>query len=43
MMIVNVGCGITPTKDAINIDNSFTVKLAYNSFCANLHVWELPV
>lgn len=30
MKIVNVGCGATPTKDAINIDNSFTIVLANN-------------
>lgn len=30
MKIVNVGCGTTPTKNAINIDNSFTIVLANN-------------
>ena len=30
MRIVNVGCGTTPTKNAVNIDNSFTIILANN-------------
>lgn len=32
MKIVNVGCGSTPTKNALNFDNSYTILLANNPF-----------
>ena len=32
MKIVNVGCGSTPIKNALNFDNSFTSVLANNSW-----------
>ncbi len=29
-MIINVGCGMTPIEGALNVDNSFSVYLAYH-------------
>lgn len=35
-MIVNVGCGATPTAGAVNFDNSFSVRLARAPLIAGL-------
>jgi hypothetical protein len=41
-MRINVGCGMTPTKDWVNFDNSFSLRLAKGGYLGVL-VGALPL